>query len=58
LQKSKAAGAKKFLNKDHHDSNMIVAIRIRPLNQREIENHENLIIRAEDKLLVSLYIFK
>ena len=28
--------AKKFLKKDHHDSNMVVAVRIRPLSNREI----------------------
>jgi|TARA_B110001450_G_C17341748_1_gene367807 hypothetical protein len=50
--KKKAAGA--FLKKDHHDSsNMIVAIRIRPLNNMENERQEFEIIRAEDKLLVS-----
>lgn len=27
--------AKKFLKKDHHDSNMVVAVRIRPMNTRE-----------------------
>ena len=31
---NKKEAAKKFLKKDHHDSsNMIVAIRIRPLNK-------------------------
>ena len=31
---------------------MLVAIRIRPLNQRELGNTDMDIIRAEDKLLV------
>ena len=44
--------AEKFLQKDHTDSNMLVAIRIRPLNQREITVQDKDIIRAEDKLLV------
>ena len=29
--------AKKFLKKDHHDQNMVVAIRIRPLSNNERE---------------------
>jgi len=29
--------ARKFLKKDHSDQNMVVAIRIRPLSQMEIE---------------------
>ena len=37
-QKMKKEAAKKFLKKDHHDSNMLVSIRIRPLNPREIAN--------------------
>lgn len=45
--------AKKFLNKDHSDSNMLVAIRIRPMNQNEKIAKELEIIRTEDKLLVS-----
>lgn len=44
--------AEKFLNKDHSDSNMLVAIRIRPLNSKEVANNEMDIIRTEDKLLV------
>jgi len=35
---------------------MVVAIRIRPLWQREIDSGQQEIIRTEDKLLVS-YIF-
>ena len=33
---------------------MIVAIRIRPLSQKEIENGDQVIIRSEDKLLLVL----
>lgn len=50
---SKKVDAKKFLRKDHSDQNMLVAIRIRPLNGQEITRGEQEIIRAEDKLLVS-----
>ena len=50
----KQQAAKKFLKKDHSDSNMMVAIRIRPLDNKEKSNKEFEIIRAEDKLLVSL----
>lgn len=32
---------------------MLVAIRIRPLAQKEIQNNDKDIIRSEDKLLVS-----
>ena len=44
--------AEKFLMDDHSDSNMLVAIRIRPLNPREVSINEKDIIRSEDKLLV------
>lgn len=45
--------AEKFLKEDHTDTNMLVAIRIRPLNQRELGLNDKDIIRSEDKLLVS-----
>jgi hypothetical protein len=45
--------AKKFLKKDHSDQNMLVAIRIRPLSQREVALGDQEIVRTEDKLLVS-----
>lgn len=32
---SNVIAANKFLKKDHHDSNMVVAVRVRPLNTRE-----------------------
>jgi hypothetical protein len=44
--------AEKFIKEDHSDTNMLVAIRIRPLNQKEVSNNEMDIIRSEDKLLV------
>lgn len=50
--KNKKKKAEKFLKKDHTDSNMLVAIRIRPLSQKEIQSNEKDIIRSEDKLLV------
>ena len=56
IKSGKGNDAKKFLKKDHHDTNMVVAIRIRPLWQREIDSGQQEIIRTEDKLLVS-YIF-
>lgn len=33
-------------------SNILVSIRVRPLNQKEIQNDEFDIIRTEDKLIV------
>ncbi len=50
---NKQKEAKKFLKKDHSDSNMLVAIRIRPMDAKEKANKELEIIRTEDKLLVS-----
>ena len=44
--------AEKFLKDDHSDTNMLVAVRIRPLNPREVSINEKDIIRSEDKLLV------
>jgi hypothetical protein len=35
-KKGQKKKAEKFLQKDHTDSNMLVAIRIRPLSQKEI----------------------
>lgn len=31
---------KKVLNKDHHDSNMVVAVRVRPLSRKEIDSKD------------------
>ena len=33
-----AQQAKQFIEKEHHDSNMVVAVRVRPLNQKEKQN--------------------
>ena len=49
--------AEKFLKDDHSDTNMLVAIRIRPLNPREVSINEKDIIRSEDKLLVRFSLF-
>lgn len=48
--------AEKFLKDDHSDTNMLVAIRIRPLNPREVSINEKDIIRSEDKLLVRSFL--
>jgi hypothetical protein len=48
-----AADPEQFLNKDHSDSNMVVAIRVRPLSQKEISNMEYSILSIEDKLMVN-----
>lgn len=47
-----AIEAEQFLNIDHSDSNMVVAIRARPLSQREASNMELYILSIEDKLMV------
>ena len=44
-----ALRSKKFLKKDHSDSNMMVAIRIRPLDAKEKANKEFEIIKEELK---------
>lgn len=54
--KKQTKKAEKFLQKDYSDSNMLVAVRIRPLSQREIGLNDKDIIRSEDKLLVALLI--
>jgi hypothetical protein len=51
-KKVTAIEAQEFLDKDHSDSNMVVAIRVRPLSQREISNMEFSILSIEDKLMV------
>lgn len=49
--------AQKFIeNKTQQDSNMLVAIRIRPLDQREIKLGDYDIVRAQDRMLVRLSI--
>ena len=51
-KKLTAAEAAQFINKDHSDLNMVVAIRVRPLAPKEISNAELAILSIEDKLLV------
>ena len=48
--------AEKFLQQDHSDENMLVAIRIRPLSQKEVVINVQDIIRSEDKLLVIRFV--
>jgi hypothetical protein len=45
--------AKNFLQKDHGDSNMIVAVRVRPLNSKEINKEDMDIISVQEKMIVS-----
>jgi hypothetical protein len=40
IQPKKTNQAKEFLSKEHHDSNMVVAVRVRPLNGRERDNKD------------------
>lgn len=37
------------------ESNILVAIRVRPLNQKELSNMDSDIVRVEDNLIVSLH---
>ena len=46
--------AKKFLKKDHHDSNMVVAVRIRPLSNKEILAKDFEVVQPQDKLILVL----
>lgn len=48
-----AVDPEQFLNNDHSDSNMVVAIRVRPLSPKEISNMEYSILSIEDKLMVT-----
>ena len=41
-----------FIKKDHFDSNMLVAIRLRPLSPRELMYNDFEILSVEDKLIV------
>ena len=43
-----------FIEEDHSDSSMVVAIRIRPLSQKEIAINDFEIVTIQDKLLVVL----
>jgi len=49
--------AEQFLEKDHSDSNMVVAIRVRPLATREIGLGDFETVSIEDKLLVFFLIY-
>jgi len=51
---SNVVGAKQFLRKDHHDSNMVVAVRIRPLSQKEIVAKDFAVVQPQDKLIIVL----
>ncbi len=43
---------KNVLQKDHHDSNMVVSVRVRPLSRKEIDNKDFDILQIQDKLLI------
>ena len=47
-----AGEAKKFLKKDHHDSNMVVAVRIRPMSTRELAARDIPVVQPQDKLIL------
>ena len=36
----KTNAAKKFLKADHHDHNMVVAVRLRPMTRNEVQGRE------------------
>jgi len=42
----------RFIDEDHSDSNMVVAIRVRPISTKETSNGDFETITIEDKLLV------
>lgn len=50
--KKRADEGRKFLKKDQSDANMLVAIRIRPMNAKEKLNKNIDIVGVEDKLLI------
>jgi len=43
-----------FIKKDHFDTNMLVAIRIRPMATKELFVNDFEILSVEDKLIVSI----
>lgn len=51
--KKAAMEAEKFIDADHSDSNMVVAIRVRPISAKEISSGDFETITIEDKLLVT-----
>ena len=50
----KTNAAKKFLKADHHDHNMVVAVRLRPMTRNEVQSREVDIISLQDKMIVVL----
>jgi kinesin family protein 18/19 len=50
----KTNAAKKFLKADHHDHNMVVAVRLRPMTRNEVQSREIDIISLQDKMIVVL----
>jgi hypothetical protein len=51
---SNAKKAIEFIEEDHSDSSMVVAIRIRPLSAKELGMNDFEIVTIQDKLLVVL----
>lgn len=49
---NKGLAAKQFLSKNHHDSNMVVAVRVRPLSRKEKEAQDFEILQLQDKLVI------
>lgn len=43
------------MEKDKQESNIIVAVRIRPLNAREVQTGEWDVIRTQDNMIVRIY---
>lgn len=52
ITKLKKKAAEHFIDQDHSDSNMVVAIRVRPISSKELSNGDFDTIAIEDKLLV------
>lgn len=42
------------MKKDQHDTNMVVSVRVRPLNKKEIDNKDFDVLKLSDKLLIVL----
>lgn len=49
---AKTATNKNILKKDHHDSNMVVSVRVRPLSKKEQDIKDFNIIQIQDKLII------
>ena len=52
--KKKKSNQDKILKNNYSDANMLVAIRVRPLSQREVGGNDIEIVRVQDKMLVVL----